>query len=393
MAITKVKSKAKRVVKACSPAGSRYRQWSRWERLGYTCWLILNIISALGLLASSYAGLFNPIDYHGAGLVAMTLPAWILLTVVVLVLDLIWWRRTSVVAVLALICCAAPIWNFCPLNLPHGQLSAAEQDRAFTLLTYNVLGFYDRTCSDSGQNPTLDYILEQDADIVCLQEAYSIGVSPAQHITPEQVERVKRQYPYTYRSMTSQTVLSKYPVKAVPIDVKTPDISGSTLGVYHIDIKGHTVTVFNCHLQSIGLNDDDKALYTRLTELEGGRRMAGEVRTQLLSKLMMASRERARQIEVIGRYIKQYGGPNVIVCGDFNDVPGCYSLRRLQDYDLREVYPQVGFGPMITYNANRFYFRIDHILYRGCFKPVDITRGSLKSSDHYPQTVTFVLDE
>ena len=67
------------------------------------------------------------------------------------------------------------------------------------------------------------------------------------------------------------------------------------------------------------------------------------------------------------------------------------TLRRLADCNMHEVYPEVGFGPMITYYDNNFYFRIDHTLYRGALKPLRMERPSVKFSDHYPNITTFAL--
>jgi endonuclease/exonuclease/phosphatase (EEP) superfamily protein YafD len=57
---------------------------------------------------------------------------------------------------------------------------------------------------------------------------------------------------------------------------------------------------------------------------------------------------------------------------------------------FKDAYRQCGFGPEITYNANKLYFRIDHILYRGDMDAINIRRGKLKSSDHYPLLATFL---
>ena len=60
---------------------------------------------------------------------------------------------------------------------------------------------------------------------------------------------------------------------------------------------------------------------------------------------------------------------------------------------MHDAYAQNAFGPTITYHGNRFYFRIDHVLYGGDMEAVDIERGDVPSSDHYPLLTTFVFDE
>lgn len=79
----------------------------------------------------------------------------------------------------------------------------------------------------------------------------------------------------------------------------------------------------------------------------------------------------------------------MIVAGDFNDIPGCYALRELCRDDFRNAFTEAGCGPIVTYHANRFYFHIDHIVYRGNMEAVAYRRGDCEASDHYPVIATF----
>ena len=112
----------------------------------------------------------------------------------------------------------------------------------------------------------------------------------------------------------------------------------------------------------------------------------------LLSNLYSACRKRAEQAKQLRQFVDS-AGTNVIVCGDFNDTPDSFSYRTAKGNDLADAYTECAFGPTITYHANRFYFKIDHILYKGCFKAVDVERGKINSSDHYPLLATFVWNE
>lgn len=310
-----------------TPLATRKPVRSRWWKLGYSLWLALNIIVAVGLICSSYAGVFNPAEVTGAGIVGMTLPGWSGVAVFLTVFNLIWWRRTSLLLIMAMLVCAKPLWYFCPLNLPPGKLSPEEAERSFTLLTYNTLGLMDQE-SQPGPNRTLEYILDQDADIVCIQELYFVSESESLGVTAEQVATLHKRYPYIVFTK-SQCVMSKYPLSALHIDYCKPDTGCDDFAAYQIDVDGHLISVFNCHFQSIGLTGEDKQLYTRITDGHANRNSVNEVSNHLLAKLMHANRKRARQIEMIGRYIKHYGGENVIVCGDFNDVPDCFGLFKL----------------------------------------------------------------
>ncbi|MDE6332504.1 MAG: hypothetical protein K2L80_07865, partial [Muribaculaceae bacterium] len=47
-----------------------------WWKIGYGFWLFINIVVAAGLICSAYAGMYNPTEVAGAGIVGMTLPGW-----------------------------------------------------------------------------------------------------------------------------------------------------------------------------------------------------------------------------------------------------------------------------------------------------------------------------
>ena len=148
------------------------------------------------------------------------------------------------------------------------------------------------------------------------------------------------------------------------------------------------MTLFNVHLQSIALTPDDRQLYMSLTRKPSEERLK-QAKSQLLSKLCYGFKQRTVQAQILKEYIDTIGG-NMIVCGDFNDVPGCYAIRTLEKAGLRDAYADAAFGPSITYHASRFYFRIDHSLYRGNFEAVKCERGYVDSSDHYPLITTYL---
>ena len=186
--------------------------------------------------------------------------------------------------------------------------------------------------------------------------------------------------------------MSKFPVTPVHLDVSSQERGNfCDAAAYVVDVEGRRLALFNVHMQSYSLTANDKAAYRDLTRLRPDEDIH-ELRNTLLYKLEVAAMRRSKQAHTLARYIEYYGGENVVLCGDFNDVPGCYTLRTLADTGMREVWPEVAFGPTWTYNANRFFFRIDHLMWRGAFRPVDIRRPHVPYSDHYPLVTTFVWD-
>ena len=366
-----------------------------WQRFARTLFLILDILVGICMFLSGYAGMFSPLQYSPLwGVLLLCFPFAFWTAVILFVVQLFWHRRGILVLALAFVASWGPVTTYFPLNVHIGARKPAEGNSTFRLLTYNTANLLDqRPVEDRGDttcNAMIEYIIQSKADVVCLQEAEKIGVFKKGNITREQFGTLNAIYPHIIISGKAQVILSKFPVESIHLLLVKNDFSNADLGAYRLTMpNGQKVALFNVHLQSIGLNASDKSLYHDLTELKTDDLRGAK--SQLISKLANANERRARQAQQLLRFIRHYGGPDVIVCGDFNDVSGCFAIRTLEDAKFKDVYPQIGFGPMITFNANRFYFCIDHVLYRGDLKPLSIKKGSTKASDHYPLTVDFEL--
>lgn len=351
-------------------------------------WTILNIACGLCTLLAGYGGYINPDKFALAQLANMTFPGWIVLTLILLAVNLFIRKKLAWLSVAVLVACIGPILTISPLNFTSRSLSPDDESRTFTLLTYNVYNFRDnQVVNPEWGNRTLSYILSTDADIVCLQESSNLnGVGKK-----AQRDSINSRYPYRlYSNRSGEVLLSKY--HATEIDTPQPDWGSGSFCAYDVEVEGHEVTVVNCHLQSIGLTDDDKELYRELTDKElrnPSRSELSKVKNGIVTKLLAAFRIRAQQARYIKEFLATRKG-NVILVGDFNDVPGSYAYRTIKSDGLKDAYSECAFGPTVTYNDNRFYFRIDQMLYRGDLEAVRIKRGDLRSSDHYPLLATFL---
>lgn len=354
--------------------------------------VFIDILVGAALFASAYAGNVSPLKYGGAwGIAGLAFGPVLAVAVLLLVLQLIWFRKGALLMALFMLSCAGPIFTFCPLNMHFGPEKPGPDKKTFRIMAYNVANLQDQRAAgsyDSSYNAMVSYMLAMDPDIICLSEAADLGVYPRGHITAQQYDSLQRRYPHIIISGRAQATLSKYPIEPIHVSLDRSGFSAGDVGIYRVCLPGgKLMTLFNCHLESLGLNDGDKEVYRELTELHS--EDFSNVRNRLLRKIADANVARARQTQMLLGVIRHYGGPNVIICGDFNDVPDCYAIRTFGDAGFRSVYPQLGFGPMVTFNANRFYFCIDHILYRGDLRPLDIEKGTLKASDHYPLTAEF----
>lgn len=357
-------------------ARKRRPVWLRFLR-GLTA--LVDILVVVALLLTGYAGCVSPLS-HSAwwGVLPLAFPICFWLAVILLVLQLLWYRRGALLLGLGLVACGGPVLTYFPLHVATPK--APEGAEQFSLLTYNIL---DGVYAEDGNTEVADYILSTNADIVCTQETYAITLPRRDATTQARVDSLRARYPYIIFGGASGTqgIMSKYPVENIHLDVSRSDFSGD-VAVFRVTLpSGRRICIFNVHLCSFGLSN---------TPLREATENAHDGKL-VLDKLRTASVGRARQVNKIMQWLRLYGGPDVIICGDFNDVPGCHAIRTFADAGFHSVYPSIGFGPMITYNARHLYYCIDHVLYRGGLTPLYISKGTLRASDHYPLKVDFAV--
>lgn len=356
-------------------------------------WIAINVLVGAATVFSGYAGSIDQEYIPFAGVAAMTFPAWYALCVVLLIIDLLCCRLLAIVPGAVILIALKPFLIFSPLNFSNREITPEEAERSFKVLSYNVISFIDEEKRSTPEfNRTMHTILQSDADVVVLLEYENQG--PVSKFVPKsQIDSLNNLYPYFKRGSRGTVIYAKRPV----LHIVPPDNirSKGDMEVFRTSVAGKPINIFAVHLESIGLDKNDKALYRDLTDASidnADKETFGRVRQQIISKLYMAFKHRAWQGKMLRTYIEQLGG-DVIVCGDFNDIPGCRTMKILSEIGLKDAYAETALGPTVTFNAPYFKFRIDHVLWRGNLQAVDIQRGDVASSDHYPMLTTFVWDE
>lgn len=366
-----------------------------------------NIAAGAATLCAAYGGMVDPMVSTIPAIFAMSFPFWVGVAVVLAIVDLLAkCRKMALIPAAALILCAGPLMSYAPVNLMKKSVDSRDSSKVFTLVSFNVANLIGtRTHQEAAElytapgapsNEIVDYIIGCGADLVITQEFPPLTPSRYLGFTEAQIDTLLTLYPHSLVPAFSKEtqnehrckIFSKFPLRRVAI----PGCSGfSEWSAAMVDIRGTETLVIDVHLQSIGLTPKDRELYVELTEGEGRGKM-GEVRHTLLSKLSKAMRLRADQARALRHAIDSIGAPNVIVSGDFNDIPGCYAMREIAGDDFRNAFNDAANGPMITFHSDRFYFHIDHILYRGAMEAVDLRRGDCSASDHYPVRAAFLLE-
>ena len=174
---------------------------------------------------------------------------------------------------------------------------------------------------------------------------------------------------------------SKFPILSSRTLDYASEYNGSV--VYELKMGEDTVMLINNHLESNKLTKEDKVVYESMLKSPETEKVKSGARL-LIRKLAEASAIRAPQADSIAQEIAASRYPYIIVCGDFNDTPISYAHRVIEK-GLNDAFTKSGRGLGISYNQNKFYFRIDNILASKNLKPYNCTVDrSIKESDHYP---------
>lgn len=348
--------------------------------------VIIALVISITLVASAYGGTINPAKSTIPALLAMIFPIMAPTAIIAAISFAFVKRAASIIIVVALLVSLPTLLTYFPLNF-----STKSGKPSLSILTYNVANLTDFSSEGETleENLTLRFILDQFPDIAALQECATFTSSSGTAVSPSLLDSLFNAYPHHTNGAEGQAILSRFPFEEITLHY--PPSQNFQVRAYRIYAPTDTFTLFNLHLKSIGLSEDDKTLYKDLTkgktEGDGIKQELKEIRSTLISKLSAAFKVRAQHATLVKEMVDSVGG-KIIVCGDFNDVPGCYAIRAIESAGLEDAYRKSALGFAITFHEDRFYFRIDHILYRG-FTPLRTRRIKVPYSDHYPLFATF----
>lgn len=366
-------------------------------------WIWRTAVAAVlvGLLCSAWGGLVRPDTAPlWLPLSVMLFPLMAVLAVVVALIEA--WRRkwlavTALVA--ALLICLPMLRITFPMTL--GASSTGGQPQ-LKVLALNAQYFEQQ--QTGSPNATLQYVLDSGADVVMLQEVTHDGWGTPYEVTDTtfttaQIAQLDSIYPYRSHDNDDVGIMSRYPFTRVEL---ARPIVGFDMVDYYVAMRHHYAVAYDLHLphgrqlRMVGVHLHSWSFSRHQRAMLGGE-LAGEMdampgsdayglsTTQLIRRAYAARVDEAQTV----RRALDVSPRNVILCGDFNDVPGSWVYRTVSGDDLRDAWADAGRGYAHTFNKYRFLLRIDHILYRGDLHPVAIRRDKAGASDHYPQFITF----
>lgn len=348
--------------------------------------LLLYAMTLLG----GYCGFINPARWVLPSMLGLLFPLFVTATVVVSVVwNVVRSRRMAIVSDVVVLACVYPFLQICPFSFPS---SPSAEARTIRVMSYNILYAEDNEYDSLSYNRTLSYMIHSDADVICLQEFGKLDrLKRYAEGCESQFDSLRSIYPYrAEEGRTDCGILSKFPLRDV-----TPYTADRKQKYSYIecclDVDGNPLTVIVVHLPSYRLNTAERGVVDNLNRgLRGVKKSASEMKHHIYSKMKIAFVRRVSAARFIKKKIEETEG-DLIVCGDFNDVPLSWAYRCICSAGLKDAFRDASAGWMYTYNSNHLFFHIDQILYRGNLRPVKFEKGKLRSSDHFPIMAEFEL--
>lgn len=351
---------------------------------------ILSYLLYLVTLVAAYGGTFSPHIFTVPAALTLVFPYLALASFLVAVFWFIARRWISGgLGILILFACWTPLTMAFPLKFSSKPTPGRK---TFSIVSYNILHFEDMRSKDSSGNRSAEWLLDTDADIVCLVEYFGFNLQQEPLPGAEYTAKLKERYPYVVSAGGSHdmTVLSKYPVEPITL----PSLNATLplcYSFWRVKIDGQPLTIAVVHLPSFSLSDEERKVITDMGR-SPMKNTVNEFKGPIRGKLSHAFSVRAIATTELVSALSNIKGP-VIVCGDFNDVPASWTYRHFLDNGFHDAFAETNFGPMHTYNAHLMYFHLDQIMYRGALKALDLHRGKIDSSDHYPLVAQFEFTE
>jgi endonuclease/exonuclease/phosphatase family metal-dependent hydrolase len=267
------------------------------------------------------------------------------------------------------------------------SISSNDKGGKLKVLSYNVRVFNNysslRNENYKSSKKMIGWALDNNAQVKCFQEYYNNDKSDIFNVRT-QMEKSGWKYHHEKIMLQDKSkaefgiiIYSKYPI------VNKGEISsdeGRFLNSIYADIKIHddTIRVYNTHLESMAINEENVVSTERLARsyVDTGYRL----KNGFIS--------RARQVKALTAHIKT-SPYKTILCGDLNEVPYSYAYFTLRNL-LHNAFEKAGNGFGFTYNGKLFFLRIDNQFYSPDISIHSFhTHRNADFSDHFPLTATY----
>lgn len=349
----------------------------KFKKLTLRIFATANLLVVALLCATGYAGHVDPTTHPTCEVLTLAFPIPLVLNIAFLLFWLVFHYKYIWIPIMGFLLCASPIRNYCPLNFGHEVPTGG-----FKVLSLNAHIFNYINEGKDLPNPTVEYVCNSGADIVCLQEA---TIQKNKKINNQ---RLNDCYPYQGREMNKThehvAVYSKYPI--IRHELVTLCGNCNLCAAFYIDMGTDTLLVISCHLEGTRLSEEERDEFGKFIKRESDHIH----KRSIFHKLQAMGPKHARQTQAVVDYIKRHQTKrmSVLVCGDLNDTPLSYA-HHLLTKELTDCHTATALGPGFSHRAHGMLVRIDHILCSNDLEPFGCKIDSkVEISDHYPIVCT-----
>ena len=354
------------------------------------CTLYLNYVFVLAIVLAYLSSFIDPNLYWGFSFFGLSYP---LLVIANLIFILIWIYLRQAYFLLSLFIILIGYSHIGKYIQFSNSDSDDSKKNAINIISYNVQNF---SKDNSGifdkdvQEKTFQFLEEQNADIVCIQEysytGENIYASHAQ--LKDRLEANNYFYESYFKPGQGRVVglvsFSRYPIVGKGIFELE---AMRKFGIYtDLKIAEDTIRLYNIHLESIRLNADDYLYLTNTSSDQSDYK--GDTR-KIVRKIRMAFMKRANQVNLLNKHIQESPYP-VVICGDFNDTPVSYTYHQIAS-KYQDAFVCNGSGLGNTLIGKLPAFRIDYVLYDKSFTTLSYEEMNIKLSDHFPLKSSFSI--
>lgn len=260
-------------------------------------------------------------------------------------------------------------------SIPYGSryfavnLEKSTQE-GINVMSYNVRLFnkWKWINEDGIKEKTVQFINNQDLDILCIQEYYNPDKDLKLDFEFSHIGLQKRKEDW------HMAIYSKYP----QIQKQTVNIDGARMNnsciFSDIVIERDTIRVYNIHLASnfFQRRDLDYIISTEKEKVKNGIVGIGK-------KLKYSFERRGREVDQIKKHMDKSPYP-IIICGDFNDTAVSYAYQKLGE-NKKDAFLESGKGIGASFSKIPT-LRIDYILLDKQLKSNSFTTHQEDFSDH-----------